>query len=883
MTTTGQANHTGSTRTKAAKGLFSHFMFLASLLLITLLTSGKALAQDVNVTITPPDEHLEVSPATIAPGTDAGRVITLSVVGADQAAYKLPAAKGVTVTIVGSPALTEGVEATMFSYDPTTGEITLGAEVNINAEVQIGAAAVAKSTDNTLSALKYSHSSIETGTAQDVPDFDQLPIPDVELAYNSDLIGNELTITATPNNEFAQVAVTGNTSIQVGDNTVEVTVTAENGDTKTYTVKFIMAQDALSEITVPQALADGLKLTEKVTTADDVLEILRAEPYNKFEATTKGGQTLNLAVTWSLKTQTEFSSAAGATNKFTWEIETATLEAAEVTDGGQKLTDDVDVTNAAASTRLKTLTYTIGGVTTNVADDNLADQTGDKKYDVTLDATIDPNAVITITAEAEEAGVDVTGTKELTLSENIANKATTELTIGGRTVTINFTRTPSDVITLSELKYKVGDGAEVEITELDKESTSGKTYNVALLYNTPAEAVITILPDATDDKAVITPDPKTLTLSGGNGSITLTVTAEDKTATQDITISFTTAKGKITAIAAPEAPVLTEAMVEAAVLEAVQKITTVSATLEGKTTVSLEVEWELKGEFSEVPGAKNTYTWTVKSQDLYDLDGHTTGDMVVVNYAEPKTGDLSSTDLTISDAEGLFTQIGEAGGDETTIKSVTVSSALDELNVDNATVSKDMTVSAVVGALNFNEAKVEGTLSIAADVKEVSFTDATISTALDVTSAATGLSVLVTGNTQIAQITNAGTLTLNNAADVAPLSLAVETKAAALENKGAVKAVENNGTFTDNTANIVTVAGDADLRLTSQPKNQSTYGQEATLTVVAEKTNAEAITYQWQKNISGVWSSATGTGNNEATLTVGKTGDSAGSFRYMYI
>lgn len=52
MATTGLSTPSGSTRTKAAKGLFSHFMFLASLLLIALLTSGKALAETYDHTIT---------------------------------------------------------------------------------------------------------------------------------------------------------------------------------------------------------------------------------------------------------------------------------------------------------------------------------------------------------------------------------------------------------------------------------------------------------------------------------------------------------------------------------------------------------------------------------------------------------------------------------------------------------------------------------------------------------------------------------------------------------------------------------------------------------------------------------------------------------------
>ena len=893
MTTTGLSTPSGSTRTKAAKGLFSHFMFLASLLLIALLTSGKALAlDDVNVTITTEDSHLEVSPTTIAQGSGGSRVITLSVAND---AYKLPAANEVTVTI-GTSALTEGAETTKFSYNATNGEITLGADVNIDAEVKIGATAVLKSTDNTLKSLKYSHASISSGQEQTIEDFTSDPIGDINLAYNSALIGNELTITATKTNEFATVAVTGNTSIAVGENTVVVTVTAENEDTKTYTVKFIM-QDALSEITVPDAFSEGLTLSKKVTTAEEVLAILNSD-HNKFATTTTGGQTPNLEVAWSLKSGEEFNPAADQTNDFTWEIEAATLEAANLADGGVKLTGDVTITNAPANTRLKTLTYTIGDVTNDVTDD-LTEQEDGQTYAVTLDATIAPNAAITITAKAEEEGVTVEGEKSLTLSSTIPNQATTTLTIEGRTVTINFTRTQSDDATLQALTYKVGqDGEETSVPSFGATTNS---YTVSLPYDTEARANISVTPTPTnqyatyaDDAAqqnvpsnasLLAAEPLTVSLEAGKATLNFTVTAENALATQKVKIEFTTAKEKIVSIAAPEAPVLEAAKDEAEVLTEVQKIKNVTATPESGTPVLLDVTWKLKDQtkFTAVAGAKNTYTWTVTSQDVYDLDGNTTGEMVVVNYAEAKTGDLD--DLTISESDGLYTQIGsKEAGVTTTINNVTVSSALDELNVSNATVNETMTVNAAVGALNFNKATVTGVLSIAAAVGEISFADATISSGLNVAAAATGLSVVVTGNTEIAQITNAGTLTLNDAAGVTLLSLAVDTKAAtALENKGAVKAVENSGTFTDNTASIVTVTGDAALSITSLPKSQSTYGEEVTLTVATAAANGESITYQWQKNINGEWKSATGTGNDDATLTVNKSEDGAGSFRCKVI
>lgn len=84
MATTGQTTPAGSTRTKAAKGLFSHLMFLAGLLLIALLTSGKAQAQDTytvavvgsNITVNPSD------PITI--GTKRLRWFRLKVISCQQ-------------------------------------------------------------------------------------------------------------------------------------------------------------------------------------------------------------------------------------------------------------------------------------------------------------------------------------------------------------------------------------------------------------------------------------------------------------------------------------------------------------------------------------------------------------------------------------------------------------------------------------------------------------------------------------------------------------------------------------------------------------------------------------------------------------------------------
>ena len=892
MTTTGHSTPSGSTRTKATKGLLSHFMFLASLLLIALLTSGKALADDYTITIV--GSNLTIEGGNTSLTQDVGIKTFKLVPGAG---YKLPETLTSVVYDVanaGGTALTldESLESTnQYSYNlekgADYGTITISAATTIAATkvITITASSVPLGTVATLEALTYSNTYISSGSPQSVLNFAQSPIPDITLAYDKNLKGSTITMAGTPTTgSNATITTNEGAIISDGAATATVTVTSEDGNTtKDYVVTFKLANDQLNSITVPE-----ITLARRVSTAAEALELLNNDPNNSFDVVTTGQQEgIKVSGTWSFTNS--FDAEAGHSNTFTWTVDDSELTKNKLDQNGVALTGTASVTNAAASTdvKLSALTYSIkdGASNETVTNFKTSDNEPSQTYNVTLSADVSKDAEITVnpTANDEKAQIDESGlTKSLS-----ANTVTITFTVtpesGGtpRTVNVIFTRTPSDDATLASLKYKIGaNGAETDVPGF---SAGGTTYSeIPVPYNTTE--TITILPVATDKEAQIEGNTE-VTLSGGTGSTTLTVTAENGSATQVVTISFLAAKANMKSITKPVARVRTAAMAEDAVVGEVSKIETVTATLEGGTKVELPVTWALKDQtkFTAVAGAKNTYTWTATS-DKYDLDGHTTGEMEVVNYAEAQTGDMHEQDLTISDADGLFTQIGsEEAGVETTIKSVTVNSALDELNVSNATVNETMTVSAAVGALNFNKATVTGTLSIAAAVKEISFADATISSKLNVTDDATSLSVVVTGNTEIAQITNAGTLTLNDAAGVTPLSLAVDTKAAALNNTGAVKAVENSGTFIDNTASIVTVTGTVDLSITSLPRSQSTYGEEVTLAVVAETATGKVITYQWQKSNNGEWKNATGTGNNAATLTVSKSGDGAGSFRCQVV
>ena len=882
MTTTGHSTPSGSTRTKATKGLFSHFMFLASLLLITLLTSGKALAQDT-YTVEIVGSNLTVEPdVPIAIGTKTFKLVPA-------AGYKLPA----TITVVYDAAdanttldhNTDLESANQYKYDLTEGadygtvtisiltDIAAGKVITITADgVELGHVA-------TLEALTYSNDNISSGAPQNVPDFDNSEIPEISLAYDKNLESSAIRMAGTPTSG-SNATITSNDGATITDGAAQATVivTSEDGEvTKDYVVNFKVANDKLSSITVPT-----ITLESRVSSAAEALELLNAAPNNSFDVVTEGQQDdITLLVEWTFTES--FNATAEAQNNFTWTIDESELTEKKLDQNEVALTGTVAVTNAAASTdvKLKTLTYSINGASgETVTNFNTSDNEATQNYSVTLLADVPKDAEITVVAEANDENAVIAGELTGSLSSNtvtITFTVTAEDEGTSRTVNVIFTRTPSAVATLASLKYKIGaNGDEKDVPGFIEGGTAYSDISVP--YNT-TEA-ITILPVATDEKNGATIEGNTtVTLSGGKASTTLTVRAEDGSATQQVAISFLADKEKITAIAAPTAPVLTSLEENTAekVLEKVNAIKTVSATLEGGTTVELPVEWAIKEQFNATHGVKNTYTWTITagSYEEYDINEQpTTGEMIVTNYIAAVTEDQGAITINAGDP---YTQIGSSESKNITVESVIVDASVDKLAFDNVTVSGAVAVNQPVPTITLTDTEVGGKIDLKADVPSIVLSNASVDEIALASSMTTALTVQ--SGSRIETITNAGTLTLKDAADVAPLSLAIDTRAA-LTNGSLVGVVNNSGTFTDETATIVIVGGDASLSITSQPKNQSTYGTEVALTVAtAEPANGESITYQWQKNIGGVWESATGTGHDGATLTVGKTGDGAGSFR----
>ncbi len=884
MTATGQ-NHTG-TRTRAAKGLFSHFMFLAGLLLITLFVSAsQAKAQDDTYTVVMAADastcHINAPGEPIAIAT---KSFTLE--AAEN--YTLPAELESVVYDVdnANTSLTKKATeqdfdgANQFCYDPNSGEVTISSATTIEKDkvITITATAIANAS---LSALTYT---IAGGQAVSINDFvaTTTSYNVTELDYTTAATVT-LSGTATSGSSITEPSAANIESQTDGTKTATATieVTSDGGGASTtYTVNFTFNKAKITAITAPS----NKTLDHRASTVEEAIEQLPTT----VDVTAEDLTVTTLDLTW---TCAEFSAEAAAENTFSW---TATVPET-LNENGQTTTGTITVTNAAASTdtKLATLTYTIGDDQTaiEIITEAETDATA-QKYDVTLPATVAQDATIKVTATTTDTEASVAyDNQSVTLSDN---KATVNLTITAeseatRTVAVNFTRTPSDDATLKSLTYKVGEAAEQSVEHF---AVDGTSYSVTLPYTTSATAEVTVTATPNSPYATVAKDadpaqgptaptaiePMKVTLAAGVATLSFTVTAEDELATQKVAINFTTAKEKITSVTAPTAPELTEAMEAAAVLEEVQKITSLKATGESGE-IDLFITWALLegSKFTDVPGASNTYVWTITANEAYDMTGleATSGEMVVVNYVKAITGDQSNEDVEISDSKGLFNQIGTGEGEATTVNSVTVSSPLEKLSFNNTTVKEDVTVSEKVSVMNFSQTTITKALNIDADVETINLANTEIKSEINVTDAATDLSVAITGAIQVAKLTNAGKLTLTNGVEYKMMLL--DTKAAGLENSG-IDVVENNGTLIDNTSTIFTVDGAANVAITQLPKSQSTTGDKVDLSVAtAAPTDDAAISYQWQIQSESEWKDITGC--EDAAVTIGRVSYGTTSYR----
>lgn len=855
MTTTGLSTPSGSTRTKAAKGLFSHFMFLASLLLIALLTSGKALAQTFAVTLADAEGcGLTVTPAQAEAAT---KTLTLSV--ANATTHKLPT-EGVEVSMGGTP-LTPSDATGGFTY--SAGTITIGSSVTITGPVVITAAAVEKSTDATLSDLTYSGAE---GPA--------ITLEGGKFAYTVELtefVADETSITLTPTVTATDLATASPVTVTyTGTKTVAtITVTAENtAVTQNYTITF-KSKDKLATITPIEVAQLGARYED----AGGVITALQTSNANATVTSTRATVT-QLPITWSYDVADNdshaYNATGGATNNFRW-----TLALGELVNPAPavEITGTVEVANidANTSTDLSKFTYTVPlGEATPVGENLNEDQYNiELPYETALDAEITVNVASTDYATAKvgqgepatEFKVNLeggTGSLELII--------TAEDGIQTRTVTINFTvgvKPASEDASISALSYQIEGSDAVDINAPKEAETA--TNDVTVPFNTTSVKVsvtptdkgatvaptVELAPGSVNDlpEEVVTPTTFEVPITEATTVFKFTITAEDGVTKKNFSITFTVDDEKITEVTVPATYKLPEV---AADIEAVKlllaKMKGITIKTNGNTDLKLEWSYSAddnnddshtEGAFSAVGGATNVFTWTIQSAlDVIDGGVKKTGKTTVTNLSV-----ITGTEPTVEiSAQTPVDKIGDGGTTTTEIETVTVSAASEQLTIDNATVSTALTLNESIGEIILNKATIK---------------DITLATSKETTL------TLQSGN-QIEKITNAGTLTLQNAEAapaVATQSMALGTRAA-LANNGAVGTVENNGVFTDKTATIVIVGGDADLSITSQPTSKSTTGSEVTLSVGATSVKGD-LSYQWQMYSANSWSNISSNGTEK--------------------
>lgn len=395
---------------------------------------------------------------------------------------------------------------------------------------------------------------------------------------------------------------------------------------------------------------------------------------------------------------------------------------------------------------------------------------------------------------------------------------------------------------LFALTYAYGDVSAASVTGFSDDKTQNAYTVAALPFGTKQVTVVATTEEGATVKVKGSTEPATTTvtvtldLTQPTKVITFTITPEDGTSsTREVAVTFTLAKDKIAVITPPVAPVLTaDESLDELVIAKLPK--TLQVTTTSGVTDALALAWAIKDEttFTADAGATNVYTWTATLGEELDQNGQTlTGDLDVVNFIAAVTGDQTASPVTV-DKIDADNKIGD-GSSETTAKTVNIDGGVKSVTFDKVTVTSKVDIKGAAAKVVFKDATVkEIAVAVGATTIELS-----------------------TGNT-IEKITNLGTLTLKNA----------ESKlraAVALTNSGAVKAVVNNGTFTDETATITDVTGTGEVSISELPVGGSTEADKLELSI-----GTTGTTIEWQYLSNNGWSTATGTATNatyEATAS----------------
>ena len=355
------------------------------------------------------------------------------------------------------------------------------------------------SNNNYLSNLKVN--------GQTVTDFNK-----EKLEYTLDDVKGDVSsieVSATAEDTKASVSGTGNKSLSTGDNSIEVVVTAEDGSTKTYTIKVKKLSNdiALKSLTVTSNPMGTLTPSFASTTY--------AYTYN-YDATVTS---LNVTATTN-----NTNAKVGIIDSDSSDIMTSTIGSAAKTFNSSTKNVKVTVTAEDGTTKdytivlsrdkstdatLDSLTVSEGTLTPTF-NKNTLNYTINVNNDVT---SIDVNATTT----DSNATVTGTGTKQLNTGNNLINIVVKSESGTVNTYTINVIRAKSSNNYLSDLKVN-----GQTVTDFNKEKLEYTLDDVKGDVSS-----IEVSATAEDTKAsVVGTGNKSLSI--GDNSIEVVVTAEDE-------------------------------------------------------------------------------------------------------------------------------------------------------------------------------------------------------------------------------------------------------------------------------------------------------------------------------------------------------------------
>ncbi len=512
------------------------------------------------------------------------------------------------------------------------------------------------STDTTLSSLKVNGSTITAGQT-------------VEVAP----LTTAVTVEAVTTDANATSVVTGAINLVTGNNTVTITVTAEDGTTThayTFKVRVIaLSTDvALATFTVNgQAVRNGGRLyLEPGTTAVSVV----ATPSDSTSSVSVVGATGLLSGTNTLAVTVTSLSGTDATYNVTLNVQTPSnisslvvfkVSGARVTDGGTVIlpsgTTAVAVTAIPSDAGASVLIT--GNADLILGDNDLsvvvtAEDGTTTTYTQTLRVLANDDTSLAVfqydgsdvadgdsfDLENGTAAVEVTAEATTTLS-SVEILGADALVVGKNIVRINVTAQDTSVRTY-RLIFNVAPNTDTSLESVTVGGQDASGGSVTLPAGTRAAAVLVV---TTDPYATFAVEGNT-DLNTGDNDVTVTVTAADGETTEDVVITVTVSE-----------PILgTDTSLESVTvggLDASGGSVTLPAGTRAAAVIAVTTDayasYVVEGNTELVPG-ENTVTVTVTA-----ADGETTDDVSIsVTVQEVVlSNEVGVTSITVAGQDGL--------------------------------------------------------------------------------------------------------------------------------------------------------------------------------------------------------------------------------------